>query len=131
MHCRLIAIKWKISKETGGYGGSSLQKIESPANLQKGDVALCSFQALQPASTFCRVLFLDGHDDVMRGRIVRGEGQVDILVDTGGKKKMRRGNLDTLARDVKALIAKIKERPGENRRNKSWANWQSCCASRQ
>eukprot|EP00438_Fugacium_kawagutii_P024809 Skav217145 [mRNA] locus=scaffold1539:408793:410358:- [translate_table: standard] len=89
--CRLLAIKWKMNRSTEG----SCRKMESPDALQPGDVALCTFKALkhffcdpiaQPiVSTFCRILFLDGNDDVMLGRIVSCERQVDA--DKGGKKK--------------------------------------------
>lgn len=84
---RLLAIKWKISKETGG------RKVEGPEKLRPNDMALCTFQPLRPflcdsfrsCSKLARILFVEHHQVMMFGKVVSCHRKEDN--DKGGKKK--------------------------------------------
>ncbi|CAL1155048.1 unnamed protein product [Cladocopium goreaui] len=84
---RLLDIKWKISKETGG------RKVEGPQKLRPNDMALCTFQPLKPflcdsfgsCSKLARILFVEHHQVMMLGKVVCCHRKEDN--DKGGKKK--------------------------------------------
>lgn len=84
---RLLDIKWKISKETGG------RKVEGPQEPRPNDMALCTFQPLKPflcdsfpsCSKLARILFVEHHQVMMLGKVVCCHRKEDN--DKGGKKK--------------------------------------------
>lgn len=73
--CKLVAINWKMGKETGG------KKLENPPYVKQGDACELVFEPLQPlvveAFEKCeglgRVCALDGNGVVMIGRVSKVE----------------------------------------------------------
>merc|ERR1711943_20855 len=86
--CRIVKLKWKMGKETGG------KKMEEPHSLKSNEMAECSFAPQQPlvCDTFknceglSRVAFMDGNGVVMLGKVV---SCIQKDADGGGKKKRR------------------------------------------
>merc|ERR1711865_1083217 len=84
---RIVALKWKMGKETGG------KKMDNPHFLKSNEMAQCSFQPQQPlvCDTFknceglSRVAFMDGNGVVMLGKVVTCERKEEAA--GGGKKK--------------------------------------------
>ncbi|KAI9295291.1 elongation factor alpha-like protein [Neoconidiobolus thromboides FSU 785] len=73
--CKIIALKWKIGKETGR------KKLEDPHSLKANEAAEVVFEPIQPlvVDTFknceglSRIAFLDGNTAVMLGKVVAVE----------------------------------------------------------
>jgi len=70
--CKIIAINWKIGKETGR------KKLENPHSLKANEAAEVVFEPIQPlivdsfknCEGLSRIAFLDGNTAVMLGKVV-------------------------------------------------------------
>jgi len=70
--CRIVAINWKMGKETGG------EKVEAPTSLKTNDAAEVVLEPQKPlvVDTFeqceglSRIAFMDGNSAVMLGKVV-------------------------------------------------------------
>jgi len=73
--CKLVAIDWRIGKETNGA------KVEKPASIKLGDMVQAKFENRQPfvVDTFkncenlARIAFMDGSQPVLLGKILEVE----------------------------------------------------------
>ena len=89
--CRLLAIRWKMSKPSAR---GSPAKTEAPASVAPREMALCTFEPLRPfcCETFksepslSRIVFLDGNVPAMIGKVASCEHRGEAN-DKGGKKK--------------------------------------------
>lgn len=78
--CRMIEIKFKIGKETGG------KKLEAPHSLKSNEMAECVFAPQQPlivdsfknCEGLSRIAFLDGNTAVMLGKVVSVVHKVEV-----------------------------------------------------
>merc|ERR1712146_423857 len=85
--CRIMKLKWKMGKETGG------KKMEDPHSLKSNEMAEASFQPQQPlvcdsfknCEGLSRVAFMDGNGVVMLGKVVSCDRKEEG--SGGGKKK--------------------------------------------
>jgi elongation factor 1-alpha len=76
--CKMIEIKFKIGKETGG------KKMESPHSLKSNEVAEVVFAPCNPlvvdsyknCEGLSRIAFLDGNSAVMLGKVTKTEAKV-------------------------------------------------------
>merc|ERR1712199_23480 len=86
--CRIVKLKWKMGKETGG------KKMEEPHSLKSNEMAQITMAPQQPlvCDTFknceglSRVAFMDGNGVVMLGKVISCEQKGDAAA-AGGKKK--------------------------------------------
>merc|ERR1712139_490119 len=87
--CRIVKLKWKMGKETGG------KKMDDPHSLKSNEMAECSFAPQQPlvCDTFknceglSRVAFMDGNGVVMLGKIVSCVAKADMPKEEAKKDK--------------------------------------------
>lgn len=69
--CRMLEVKWKVGKETGG------KKLEAPVGLKANEMAEVVFEPTQPlivdsfknCEGLSRIAFLDGNTAVMLGKV--------------------------------------------------------------
>jgi len=86
--CRLVKLKWKMGKETGG------KKMEDPHSLKSNEMAQATFAPQQPLVTdtfkncegLSRVAFMDGNGVVMLGKIVSQVAKSDAKEEAKKKK---------------------------------------------
>lgn len=72
--CKLVEIKYKVGKETGG------KKLEQPGSLKSNEVAEAVFKPVHPLMVdshkscegLSRIAFLDGNAAVMLGKVTEG-----------------------------------------------------------
>jgi len=82
--CRIIDLKWKMGKETGG------KKADEPHALKSNEMAEITFEPCQPlvvdsfknCEGLSRIAFLDGNGVVMLGKVVS-----TVVKDDAAKKK--------------------------------------------
>merc|ERR1711972_1098013 len=82
--CRIVDLKWKMGKETGG------KKADEPHALKSNEMAEIVFEPCQPlvvdsfknCEGLSRIAFLDGNGVVMLGKVV----STTIKEETGKKK---------------------------------------------
>jgi len=87
--CRIVKLKWKMGKETGG------KKMEDPHSLKSNEMAQITMQPQQAlvCDTFknceglSRVAFMDGNGVVMLGKIVSCVAKADMPKEEAKKKK--------------------------------------------
>jgi len=87
--CRIMKLKWKMGKETGG------KKMEDPHSLKSNEMAQITMQPQQAlvCDTFknceglSRVAFMDGNGVVMLGKIVSVVPKADMPKEEAKKKK--------------------------------------------
>jgi elongation factor 1-alpha len=73
--CKMVEIKWKVGKETGG------QKVPNPASIKSNEMAEVVFEPTQPIALesfdkcegLARVAMMDGNSAIMLGKIVKVE----------------------------------------------------------
>merc|ERR1712164_95599 len=86
--CRIVKLKWKMGKETGG------KKMEEPHSLKSNEMAEITMAPQQPlvCDTFknceglSRVAFMDGNGVVMLGKITSVTKKSDIKEEAKKKK---------------------------------------------
>merc|ERR1719183_3180790 len=89
--CRIMGLKWKMGKETGG------KKMEDPHSLKSNEMAEIVMAPQQPlvCDTFknceglSRVAFMDGNGVVMLGKITSVVKKSDIKEETLGLARTR------------------------------------------
>jgi len=89
--CRIVALKWKMGKETGG------KKMEDPHSLKSNEMAEIVMAPQQPlvCDTFknceglSRVAFMDGNGVVMLGKIVSVIKKSDLKEDAKAATKKK------------------------------------------
>jgi len=86
--CRIVKLKWKMGKETGG------KKMEEPHSLKSNEMAEITMAPQQPivcdsfknCEGLSRVAFMDGNGVVMLGKITSVTKKADIKEEAKKKK---------------------------------------------